>query len=309
VNRKLPLVLFFTCFIGTLLFSQPVTIAVIPENPLPGEPISVAIAGTNGVNLQAVLVNRQGRIAGALFFSLEEAVNGSLVRAALLTVPTTAASGVAVIRIENGGEIIKEVDILIGERKFVSETIPLDENNTELRTVSTPEKIAESNRLWAILSHTGTNVYTGLPFAPPVAAKRRTSFFGDRRIFKYSDGTSESAIHAGIDYGVPTGTPVTACAEGKVVFAGFRIVTGNSVIIEHLPGVYSLYYHMSKLTVKADMMVHTGTLLGESGATGLATGPHLHWEIRIATENTDPDICTSRPILDKAALLKKLGQF
>jgi murein DD-endopeptidase MepM/ murein hydrolase activator NlpD len=115
------------------------------------------------------------------------------------------------------------------------------------------------------------------------------------------------SIHAGIDYGVPKGTVVTSCGPGKVVLARSRIVTGNSIVIEHLPGVYSLYYHLDKIEVAEGAIVATGTPLGLSGATGLATGPHLHWEIRVAGENSDPDAFVARPILDKDAILSKLN--
>jgi murein DD-endopeptidase MepM/ murein hydrolase activator NlpD len=91
-----------------------------------------------------------------------------------------------------------------------------------------------------------------------------------------------------------------------VVLARPRIVTGNSVVIEHLPGVYSLYYHLDTIAVSEGEMVQTASLLGTSGSTGLATGPHLHWEIRVSGENTDPDALVARPILDRDAILAKL---
>ena len=72
-----------------------------------------------------------------------------------------------------------------------------------------------------------------------------------------------------------------------------RISTGWSVCVEHLPGLYSLYYHMSELKVEVGQMVDTGDLLGLSGATGLATGPHLHWEVRLNMEAISPDFMTS----------------
>ncbi len=58
--------------------------------------------------------------------------------------------------------------------------------------------------------------------------------------------------------------------------------------------------------MKEGELVKQGGVIGESGATGLATGPHLHWEIRVSGENTDPDICVSRPLFDRATLLAKL---
>ena len=72
-----------------------------------------------------------------------------------------------------------------------------------------------------------------------------------------------------------------------------RISTGWSIVIEHLPGVYSLYYHMDSLTVEKGDMVKQGTLIGYSGATGLATGPHLHWEVRVNGNAVNPDFFVS----------------
>ena len=66
-------------------------------------------------------------------------------------------------------------------------------------------------------------------------------------------------------------------------------IAGWSICIEHLPGLYSLYYHLDSLEVKTGDEVLTGTYLGKSGATGLATGPHLHWEIRLNMEAINPD--------------------
>ncbi|MDR0557791.1 MAG: M23 family metallopeptidase [Treponema sp.] len=299
--------------LATRLFALPphFKAAVIPEQPLPGEPVSVAIAGAGGANLRLALVNDHGRLARSVFWTLSPRafIEGNIVQAALLTVPSTAKPGSATLRIENGDAVIKEFAITIGERKFVAEEISLNERNTGIRATPSALKTQQANRLWAILSRTGRELYTVSSFSPPVPSDtRRTSFFGDRRVYRYSTGKTEATIHAGIDYGVPTGTTVRSCADGKVALAEYRETTGNSVIIEHLPGVYSIYYHLSKLAVKEGAMIQKGDVLGESGDTGLATGPHLHWEIRVAGENTDPDICSARPIFDRDALLAKLGE-
>jgi murein DD-endopeptidase MepM/ murein hydrolase activator NlpD len=227
--------------------------------------------------------------------------------AAVLTVPSTARPGEALIRIEGHLGILEEIPFYIADRSFGSETIELNPVLTGIRTDPSPERVAESNHLWAILGSTGNEVYSTGVFTPPVSSTRRTSYFGNRRIFKYSNGTSDTSIHAGIDFGIPTGTPVHACGPGRVVLARLRIVTGNSVIIEHLPGVYSLYYHLDRIDVSEGAIVDGGALLGLSGATGLATGPHLHWEIRVSTENSDPDAFIGRPILDKDAIFSKIG--
>jgi murein DD-endopeptidase MepM/ murein hydrolase activator NlpD len=287
---------------------------LIPEILRPGEPLTVAIGGMEALGgssyhgeIRATLTNSQGRLCRAYFFDCPPAGEREGFLAALLTVPTGALPGPASIVIENPSGRLAELPFRIEQRDFVSETIELNQANTELRTVPDPQKTAESERLWSILSSSGKDFYDQGPFLSPVASTRRTSFFGDRRVFKYSNGASDTSVHAGIDYGVPRGPPVTACASGKVVLARPRIVTGNSVVIEHLPGVYSLYYHLDTIAVSEGDTIQAASPLGTSGFTGLATGPHLHWEIRVSGENTDPDALIARPILDRDAILAKLN--
>ena len=295
--------------------------ALCPPSASPGEPVTVCCSGSfvtrgNLRGLQAVLLNTEGkRLSRAEFFSLPvDALAGSLhedggpeIKAAVLAIPSTATPSDVTILIESDDGIIHLLPFTIENREFQSETIHLNQSNTELRTVPDPQKTAESEQLWAILSKTGTEIYSGDQFINPVSSNRRTSAYGDRRIYQYSSGSRDTSIHAGIDIGVPTGTEVRSCAKGRVVLARSRIVTGNTVVLEHLPGLYSLYYHMDKIAVSEGAIVEKGTPLGESGSTGLATGPHLHWEIRVASEYVDPDVFLSRPLIDKNEIIAKLG--
>jgi murein DD-endopeptidase MepM/ murein hydrolase activator NlpD len=285
-------------------------VALIPENPRPGEPVTLGVFPGGGSLNAASLLNAQGRaLTRAAFFALPLEDSGDPLMIAILTVPSTAQPGPALVRIEGLPESINRIPLTIGERDFVSEEIVLNQVLTELRSVPDPQKTAESQELWNILSKTGTEIYSFGCFSPPVVSTRRTSFFGDRRVFRYTGGRQDASIHAGIDYGVPTGTPVSACGPGRVVLARSRIVTGNSVVVEHLPGMYSLYYHLDSISASEGDLVSAGTVLGKSGATGLATGPHLHWEIRVAGENTDPDALIARPVLDKDAILAKIREL
>ncbi|MDR2842857.1 MAG: M23 family metallopeptidase [Spirochaetaceae bacterium] len=291
---------------------------LMDENPIPGSINTIVFLPVikNGKTIPqdtvytASLFNSSGkRLTKSDFFqwSLDGDSGANFLLTSVFSVPSTAAAGIATLRIEGDRGFYEEIPLLIAYKKFISEEIPLSPSNTSLRTEPDPQKTKESQRLWSILATTGTSIYTDGPFSTPVARDtRRTSFFGDRRVYKYSNGKSDTAIHAGIDYGVPTGTQVLSPAAGRVVLACPRIVTGNSVILEHLPGVYTIYYHLDKIFVNENDIVEEGVVLGLSGSTGLATGPHLHWEIRAATENTDPDIVSSRPILDKEQTIQKI---
>jgi murein DD-endopeptidase MepM/ murein hydrolase activator NlpD len=285
-----------------------VRFALIPENPRPGEPVTLSFIPAAGDLKTASLLDAQGRrLSRTSFFAAPIDYQGSPLLTAVLAVPSTARPGPAIIRVEGSQGPAADIPLPIADRDFVSEEIELNQALTDIRTAPDPQKTAESEQLWTILSRTGVDIYCSGAFIPPVSSTRRTSFFGDRRVFKYANGKQDTSIHAGVDYGVPRGTPVFACGSGKVILARNRMVTGNSVVLEHLPGVYSLYYHLDRIAVAEGTVVNAGTTLGQSGATGLATGPHLHWEVRVSGENTDPDAFLTRPILDTDAILAKIG--
>ena len=284
------------------------------ETLLPGTPFVVAyhdnFTGEEDI-FRASLVNSAGRrLSGSIFYVLpmddyHSIVNGTI-KVAILGVPNTALPGTAYVRIESDGVIIEELPVTIDSRDFFSQTLTLSEQNTEIRTAPNPQRTLESEQLWAIIARTGNIIYDTGPFIVPVNSSRITSNYGDRRVYIYHGGGRDTTVHAGIDYGVPTGTPVLAAGRGMVVLAQYRIVTGYTVILEHMPGIYSLYYHMDSLSVSPGQVVEKLALIGLSGSTGLSTGPHLHWEFRVSTEYIDPLSFINMPILDKTYIINKL---
>lgn len=154
---------------------------------------------------------------------------------------------------------------------------------TELITAPDPRKEEESREFWRIMN---TYVPVASPllgeFQKPVVDPHRTSSpFGVRRTYIYDTGRRSVSYHWGVDYAGPTGTPVYAPAPGRVLLAKPRVVSGNSIMIEHLPGVISIYYHLDSLRVTEGQEVQAGDLIGTIGSTGLSTGPHLHFEVRV----------------------------
>ncbi len=119
----------------------------------------------------------------------------------------------------------------------------------------------------------------------PLEKSVLTSPFGMR----VSPISGKWLMHKGIDMAAPTGTPIHACKGGKVVSAiAMDYTYGNYVIVDHGKGMTSLYAHMSKIMVERGDMVSAGQTLGLVGQTGLATGPHLHFEIKLNGEPQDP---------------------
>jgi len=113
-----------------------------------------------------------------------------------------------------------------------------------------------------------------------------TSSFGKRP----SPFTGKPSYHPGIDLAAPTGSPVYACAPGKVKKVTYNKVYGNYIIIKHNDGRESLYGHLSKTLVTLNQVVKAGTIIGKVGSTGMSTGPHLHFEIREKGIATDPQV-------------------
>jgi len=196
------------------------------------------------------------------------------------------------------GEVFEERSIEIVEREFRSETIALNYSLSELRSSDDPEKYNQAVMIQSIYgTFNSDRLPGGLNFRVPLPVKesgeyRITSHYGDRRIFSYSDGRSARSIHSGIDYAAPVETPVVSAEKGRVVLAEDRIISGYSVVIEHMPGVYSIYFHLHSLEVKKGEMVEKGERIGTVGMTGLATGPHLHWEVRVNGVAVDPAMLT-----------------
>ncbi|MFM7424253.1 MAG: murein hydrolase activator EnvC family protein [Elainella sp.] len=97
-----------------------------------------------------------------------------------------------------------------------------------------------------------------------------------------------SRFHSGLDFGADYGTPIRAAAPGKVLFAGWYGGYGQTVILDHGNNITTLYGHTSEIYVQEGQRVQRGTPIAAVGSTGLSTGPHLHFEVRVAGSPVDP---------------------
>ncbi len=124
-------------------------------------------------------------------------------------------------------------------------------------------------------------------FAAPSKARRSTGF-GLKRVV--NGRLLKDYFHSGLDYAGALGSPITACASGKVVLVGRNFkLHGNTVAIDHGQGVISFYIHMQKIAVKEGDAVKLGEKIGTVGQSGRATGPHLHFSIYVNKVAANPD--------------------
>ena len=120
--------------------------------------------------------------------------------------------------------------------------------------------------------------------ASPLAFSRITSGFAQR----FHPILQSWRAHNGIDYGAPAGTPVRSVGDGLVTLAGRQNGYGNVVLIQHAQGRSTLYAHLSRMDVRTGQRVNQGQPIGAVGSTGWATGPHLHFELRVNGVLHDP---------------------
>lgn len=268
-----------------------------------GDVITVLITGTEESYTLELVNNSNQYITGNIFFPVYTIYFKG--QAALIGLDSTLNAGKYTLLVRNGDRNIESKgEILIHENIFKKENIALDYNNTSLRTDTNPEITSEAVQIHEIYGTSRKLSVKGIkPFNIPIDNGIITSWYGDRRNFLYSNGDSSGSIHSGVDIAAPFGTGIIAGSPGKVVFAGKRIITGNSVVVEYLPGVYGVFFHMNELFVTVGESVTEDTVIGTLGSSGLATGPHLHWELRVGGTPVDPYNLLEKGLIDNSLIM------
>ena len=164
--------------------------------------------------------------------------------------------------------------------------------STMKNIISNPQKSKEERELLngkIYITYTPTN-YADKVYIMP-SQGRYSSFFGSFRGYT----RDYARYHQGFDIANTNGTPIIAANNGIVRVSRELFVRGNCVVIDHGEGVYSSYFHMSKLIAKEGQYVKKGEIIGLVGSTGMSTGPHCHWEMRAGNMTFDPLSILEKP--------------
>lgn len=174
--------------------------------------------------------------------------------------------------------------VQVGDYDYGRQELTLSEDKSGLLA---PELVNAENELLASIytQFTPAAQWTGLFQQPVVSGTQITAGYGIAR--SYNGGPYDS-FHSGTDFATYAGTKVLAPNAGIVVLSQPLQVRGNVIIIDHGLGVMTGYYHLQKLEVNVGDQVTTGQIIGEVGSTGLSTGPHLHWDVRILNTPVNP---------------------
>ncbi|OGW14484.1 MAG: hypothetical protein A2035_02100, partial [Nitrospirae bacterium GWA2_42_11] len=192
---------------------------------------------------------------------------------------------------ENGETIKKEYEIIVSSADFGTQKLTLPEKMVKLdeetlkRVKNEEEKVAS---VWDIF--TERHLWTG-NFITPVDGEL-SSDFGLRRIINDEPRNP----HTGVDITSPEGTPVYASNHGKVVLTDDHFFSGKSLFIDHGLGLFSMYFHLSEILVNNGDVIKKGQLIAKVGKSGRATGPHLHWGIRLNNARVNPASLLNLPL-------------
>ena len=203
---------------------------------------------------------------------------------ALMPIPPLIAPGLKPLNVDVGGERVR-MQVPIAAGAFPAVNIPAAVSQPILSQAATVN--TETTRMNAIFGGVTPAGWTPRDrFSSPLAGDfPRTSPYGSRRTYGKSPAIT---AHAGEDFSAAPGTPVFAPAAGTVILAERLFVRGNAVVLDHGGGVYTGYWHLSELDVQSGEQVARGQRLGAVGSTGLSTGAHLHWELRVGGLPVDP---------------------
>jgi len=234
----------------------------------PDAPVTPTVA-SDGSNIRV-----QGAVTDGLYWSLREAGVSPEVAADYLHALST--------RIDVGSDVapFDRFDLVVskspGQPLLYAALHRVDGPDVELMKWN-----AGGRTDWFDTDANGAERSAGL--MAPVAG-RMTSGFGVR----YHPILHFARMHAGIDFGAAWGSPIVAAADGQVVAAGWSGGYGRQVRIAHSSGIVTTYSHMSGIAASPGELVRQGQVIGYVGSTGLSTGPHLHFEVRLAGQPVDP---------------------
>ena len=174
-------------------------------------------------------------------------------------------------------------DVLIVKKKYPVQRLTLPEDMVVLSPENEARAERDQRKMAAIWPVDSLRVWKGR-FIDPLPGKAVGTPFGVRRIINDIPKNS----HSGVDITADEGDPVKAPNDGVVILVDNQFFSGNSVVLDHGQGIYTMFFHLSKATVKYGQAVRKGDVVGLVGATGRATGAHLHWGVRVQGAKVDP---------------------
>jgi murein DD-endopeptidase MepM/ murein hydrolase activator NlpD len=202
---------------------------------------------------------------------------------AVIGIPLAARPGTRSVIVRRPGRSDEALTFRVEKARYAEQRLAVPRKHVDLSKDDLARFERERAHQLAVIATSSERVPASLAFAQPVPG-RRSSSFGLRRIF---NGQPRNP-HNGMDIAAPAGTPVQAAARGRVVDTGDYFFNGRTVWIDHGSGLLTMYCHLQTIDVASGDEVEAGAPIGTVGATGRATGPHLHWSVSLNRAMVDP---------------------
>ena len=201
---------------------------------------------------------------------------------AIVGIPLAREPGAAVLTIQQGVNRLTRGFTVAG-KTYRTQALKVAPKHVDLSAEDATRVEREQPHIRATVATFSAAAPATMRFISPVKGPRSSSF-GLRRVFNNQPRNP----HSGMDIAAPIGTPVVAPAPGRVIDTGDYFFNGQSVFIDHGQGLVTLYCHLSAISVTPGTEVKAGQKIGEVGATGRVTGPHLHWGVALNRAFVDP---------------------
>ncbi len=270
--------------------ATPVLAAPSPPTPPPPEPWPRTALVPGGVARLSLGPAAQ-RPAARTADGIPLLVQGDPIEwTALVGIDLAAAPGAAHILLAPAdGGAPRHVPYTVGPKQYREQRLKVAPGTVDLSPADQARYERERAHLATVMASFSEPPPQGsLKMQAPVPG-RRSSSFGLRRVF---NGQARNP-HSGMDIAAPSGTPVRAPLAGRVIDTGDYFFNGGTVWLDHGGGLLSLYCHLSAIDTQVDALLQPGDRLGGVGATGRATGAHLHWGVMLNRSMVDPALFIS----------------